>query len=539
MRRLVASICLVLAAAISAAAQSNQIWITENVEGAVRFYVSNYGVFGLNGVTGKGSFFVPRASETSYLFGAGLWFGAQKQVNGDRKKLVFVAYNPNSGVSWARPGEHDVPELKVAGLPDTNIDPFIYNSVMHDPVNGRYLGAQIVPPWPLWLQENQGPIATPLNTGMFDPYLDWRGERHTGTGGEGVAPAIVAGVDEHIVVRYHDDASDRYEIVNGAELAGYPIGLQVEQSVYAWKEGRYAHSVLLQYHIRNISRDTLFDCVIGQVSDPDIGVSHNDHVRFYEERPEMRTAYAWSDPETTRFGTLVMALIEAPNTDEKGFVDNSERTRFRTEGRIGAFPSWSTETDPKTSTERYDFMTLGEYMGDRGGGDQRSMITSRKFSMRPGDVAHFAVMYAVLDSAPPSGRSVQDGARAIASGAGWSELEQLVLAMNLDYYHLRGFDNGSPSYINDKRERGISRLSVVPNPVADAATLYFQLTEKGDARLRLIDALGRTVLRRELGELAPGIHEQRLDLAAYPSGFYLAVIDTDAGSHPAPITIRR
>ena len=49
--------------------------------------------------------FWPRGSGNSYIFGEGLWFATKKEIQGKRRKLCDLGYNPNSGAGWYIEGE--------------------------------------------------------------------------------------------------------------------------------------------------------------------------------------------------------------------------------------------------------------------------------------------------------------------------------------------------------------------------------------------------------------------------------------------------
>ena len=75
----------------------------------IDFCTTNYGIFGLNVSENSGGIFWPRNSSNQYVFGGGVWFGAQKKIqdavgNSTYKKLTVVSYDPTNGGSWLVPG---------------------------------------------------------------------------------------------------------------------------------------------------------------------------------------------------------------------------------------------------------------------------------------------------------------------------------------------------------------------------------------------------------------------------------------------------
>ncbi|MBS1911787.1 MAG: T9SS type A sorting domain-containing protein [Bacteroidetes bacterium] len=483
---------------------------------AIEFYASNYGEFGVNVATGGAGFFYPRGSHNQYMFGSGLWFGAIKNVNSVPTKLFFLTYNPNSGASWATPGERSD---YVSYAP-------LYNSNDYDLKTGANIKPGTPPyrmqSWPLWLV-NGGIKPAPLSPGIFvaDTAL-----RKVGALPKSL-PAFMPGVQEQMMARFNDADMQQYELRDTAQRVGYPLGLQIQQNIYSWNIGRFQNVVLLQYDIINSSRDTLHDCVVAQASDPDIGNNSNDHVRYYEEAPELRSAYAWTDPEEKKYAALVMTLIEAPTTNDDGFIDNRNRMKYRVEGRIGTFPHWTVEMDPTTLSQRYDFMTMPDFTVDDRASDIRALLASTKFSMKPGDTAHYAMAYIVLDSIPEYGRALYGGEphRTLAKLPTRSAQLEATVGALLDAYYLKGFDEPSAVPSVWENANGI-RIASMPNPARDATVLAFALPQGGDASIRLTDALGRTVMERSLGHLEAGSYRETIDLSALPAGFYMAAVNS-------------
>jgi hypothetical protein len=507
-------------AAIGAKAQPRTAVSRTNDTGNVEFYMSNNGTFGFDAERRRPGFIVPRGSTTAYMFGAGLWFGTLKRVGADMKKCTFLTYNPNSGKSWATAGPYS----------DSEFDLAFYNSVDYDR-NGRWkpLTTPITQSWPLWLRP--GMTTTPLTPGLYEP----EESRRTTDGGTGYSVAsFMPGVFSQIVLRYSDKEIANYEITDPAEQAGYPFGLEVQQSIYSWDKGRYKDAVVLQYEVINKSQDTLVDCVMGQASDPDLGTSDNDYISFYQARPDLRTAYAWTDSEADDYLTLILSVIEAPQADAAGRVDNTNRLNYYMAGRVAGCPAWTHGTDPKTSTERYDFLNGGTFVDHEGPGDQRALMASNTFTMYPGDTAHFAVLYAVAPYVRGSAGKHDAPSPAAAVD---NELEKIVSEIFADYYG-GGFNSvlGVPA----APAPAMAMLGAVPNPAGDEATIGFELAKPSSVRVRVVDVLGRTLLERNVYEtLAAGYHPLTLDLRGLAAGTYFAIIDAGSATNATPLTIVR
>lgn len=511
------------AMAMPLAAQDPAYKVKESAESQVHFHATNYGIFGLDVYGNAGGFFSPRGSTSNYLLGSGLWFGARKTVtdtNGQRplRSLVFLAYNPNSGKSWAYP--HEWPSVAIPPDPI----PDLYHSTAFDQTTGNYI-LPTVPPggprnWPLWLKS--GETTRPMFPGHFEP----TDENRSSTTGIYTGPSFMPGVDEQFVSRYHDMSLVRYEMgASEAERRGYPLGLLVEQNIYGWKSGRYSETVVLDHMVINRSTDTLYDCVIGQASDPDLGSAANDHIEFYSSRPELRATRAWTEREVQgAWGQLVMILLEAPVVDGEGFVDNSRRADFRTLGRIGSFPGWTIANDPATESERYDFMTSGQHAQDDGPGDWRAMMASSTFAMLPGDTAHFVIAYAVLHGsfgvARHKGIILEKGTAATDDEA----LEQFATAVTDDYFGGR-FTSSIPSSVSYGSDDSDLSLTIAPNPTQGSTIIGFTLGTPCNVVLRIINSLGETMASYDLGRRDQGLHQATLDCRNIPGGPHMITID--------------
>jgi hypothetical protein len=67
---------------------------------------------------------------------------------------------------------------------------------------------------------------------------------------------------------------------------------------------------------------------------------------------------------------------------------------------------------------------------------------------------------------------------------------------------------------------GFGLKGVYPNPAASVPSVEFTLERGGNARIELLDLLGRVVQRHDLGAAGPGRHEFLLDRSHTPPGVY-------------------
>ena len=504
---------LVLVAVMTATAQSPYQTKASTLSD-VEFYATNYGIFGLDIEHASAGFTVPRGSGLTYVFGAGLWFGAMKKVGEDTNKLVFITYNPNTGSSWAVPD----------GVAQPATAEQLYHSVRYDKSTGRPLVAGGDAPWPLWILEEAKP--RPADPGYYE--TDWSGRRKTGSL---TGPAFLPGVTEQFTTSYNDRTLSRYEYItfDSAAAIGYPLGLRVRQHIYAWGSGPFKDVVMIKYEIENRSSDTLFNCVASQMTDTDIGVSLNDHASFFTRRPDLRAAYAWTEPEGSKpYKVLATAIVEGPVIDERDFIDDitlGARKRFKTEGRVHTFQSWMIEEDPTTITQRYEFMSdRSQHDIDYGPGDRRMLMGTAPFHLRPLEVAHFTVVYAVVDARPSE-----------SPGSGTSELETLLEAVNDAYYERESFSSVPANPIL----AGARSMRLLPNPARDRAMVRFTAGAASEGRLRVMSTLGEEVMERDLGRLEAGPHEAELDLTSLPSGLYLVSVTAGSEMTTSTLTVTR
>ncbi len=498
----------------------------------VDFFVTGDGRLGFDEAAPRTGFFAPRGSQHSYLFGAGLWFGTVRPGPSGPRTLVFSTYNPNTGWSNATPGD--------TGAAGSLASPYVFHSVDYDR-HGAPLVAE-VPSWPLWLPTPADSVRMMApGTFILDPALRSPDAQPGGA-------AFVTRADEEMVVRYNDLSLEQYE--DGPTVAaaqGYPIGLQIQQNIYAWRFSPLRDALIIQYQIVNVTADTLRGCVAGHVVDPEIGAGENDRVSRVSSDPRRRTILATTDATSgdDGLGKLAMVLVEAPVVDKAGFIDPSRRAGFRQSGTIGVFSPWRGDAGPATAKDRYDAMTLPDWApdDDRGPADQRMVVASDTFAMRPGDTAWFAVAYAVIDpklgkrSVVGEGLLGESASEVDPRSARAAELTDVVDRLFNVYYSIA---DTQPASFDDRSIDGGAAIGgeipvATPNPASGSALLGFRLDRPERVRLRLIDGLGRTVGREDLGPLAPGEYRYPIDLAALDPGLYL--VELERGSERRAIRL--
>lgn len=517
--RLAAGLMLLLPPLLHA--QMQPTIVKKSQQSGVEFYSSNNGVFGMNIAAGQPGFFYPRGSGQRYLFGSGLWFGARKDrfdpasTSTYRIPLSFVTFNPNAGTSWATSGDGRYATDPTYPLSD------VFNSLDYNHTTGRSTVSDTLPGWPLWVPPNRTP--TTYYTGKFEPYDSYR----LLDSAEYISPAFVPGVDEEISVRYHDADVSRYEGLTQGQMdsLGYPIGLQIQQNIYSWSSGPLASTVVVQYQIVSTLGDTLFECVAAPMADADMGNdAANDMARYYSERPELRSVLLEPGTESGTYHPFVCSILEAPVTHQTDSqVDNRSRGWYRNNGRLGTVQIWSIPEDPQSPEQRYNFMTSGEFDSPSSTMDVRMLLASTPFTLAPGDTAHFAVAYTVLDP-PVIGTAATTTAR----------LDTTVERLLAWYYS----SDPTSGVRRDERMNSAS-IALLPNPATDRATLRVALDKPSQVEVRIVDRLGRVALVRELGPQSAGTIEERLDLGSLPPGHYVVSVETAEGRSTTPLLIAR
>lgn len=373
--------------------------VIKNKVSNIEFFSSNYGIFGLNVQANAAGGTWPRGSSQAYIFGGGVWFGAQKVRGNDTNKLCVIGYNPNSGASWMVPGVINGPLAKsgIDGSPD-GINKYRlyfssdYNSFTGEPFDQADInngGAN----WPMW---DISPNDTLRNNRYFGAYIDDLSLRNLDHFPKG--PAIISGED--IVSIYKDTDLGRYERISRdtALKKGYPIGIQVEQTVYSWGFGQYGNFLFIRYAIINKSGENLLNCYMAPALDMDIGNPSNDHNTIFipnKDEDTLNLAVQWSESESSskRYGYIGLDFLESPAVDDNGFIRKDKRV-FTEREQVGlsVFQGWPIEDDPSTPEQRYEFISDRTQRDiDNGPGDRRFLMSTGPFNMAPGDTARVVI----------------------------------------------------------------------------------------------------------------------------------------------------
>jgi type IX secretion system substrate protein len=488
--------------------------LQKNTVSNFEFYTSNFGIFGFNTETGKGEGFWPRGTQNLYHFAGGFWFGAQKEVNNEMKKLVTISYNPNNGKGWFVPGRIE------DGFPvdESEKEKYrLYFSTDFNEETGEVNNADDGPNWPYWITDN----VLKYEYGVFKhEYIYDEANRNLTSYPQG--PLFVS--DEDIVSTYKDTDLSRYNGGAAArEAQGYPLGLQVDSKVFSWGEGDQEDVVVHMYVIENKSNDILKNCWFAGICDTDIGYypdgykfAKNDHVRYYSEDPSLNLCVAWTDTdqgeEGKGFGYMGYSLLESPAVDDQGFI-RTDKHIFELDEQLGliTMANWTIENDYNEDVERYDFISSGIRDGDTGPGDKRINASTGPFNMRPGDKARIVVAYSF---AMPAKGGEADGTTEDLTGFDGGIIEKGSQVITTKSNSLIGkLENARDAYyvelissVNDYIAPSLSIQKVYPNPVKNNFTIDFTNETPGFAEICLYDLSGNKIMNLMNGPIESKRH---------------------------------
>jgi hypothetical protein len=368
--------------------QLSTLDIEEHYVSAVFLYVSNQGVIGNDVRTGGESGFFPSGTGQSYVFGTGLWFGANYDADGDTvpDKVFSQGYNPLAADSEFREGRHDQD-------PD---DPLtrIFDSLVSEDLEE----------WP---------------PQFSDP----------GTGD----PIVYS--DQDLVTTY--TTHERLPI-----FGQFQLPIDVHQRSMAFRTGLEAQVIFFIFEVEHIGVDVLTDAWIGFDSDMDIGQEFGDDLSSFVldwakpggDTVILDTGFAWDsdfvEPNftTTDPGFVGVSLLVSPgnpddgiDNDGDGIVDESPYNGIDDDGdtyvdewdeidEIGLVnytkhcnPSVPCALpDPQTDEDGYDILSCDTpgspitCLESTDPADVRFMLSSGPFNWQPGEtqLIAFAMVFA-------------------------------------------------------------------------------------------------------------------------------------------------
>ncbi len=499
----------------------------ENTVSNIQFFTSNYGIWGMNVAANLSGTFWPRNSDNAYLFGGGIWFGTTKLVGGaqTRSKLVFLSYNPDSGLGWAVPGRMEDGE-SLSSSPESIQKYRVYYSTDFDR-NGQPLLSEDGPGWPLWNTIGQGPSSQGRFAGTYIHEVEQRSRVSHPLG-------IATVSDEDIISTFKGSDLSVYEGNPGLRRQqGYPLDLQFEQAIYSWATAPLNDAIIVRYRVTNETQDTLFDCWLSPVFDFDIrniaseaDGAGNDDLRYYEEDPELELVMQWTEGDRGEagrgFGYVGLAILESPAVDQDRFL-RSDKQRFTPEEQLGltTFRNWSFGDDPESDEDRYDYMAAGVIDAQSEVGDKRFLLSTGPFNLRPGESA--SIVYTMAMAAP----ATAEGQATAPTGTSEDAAGIVALVKEVRRYYNNQF---TTDVSIDPQNPEALELALFPNPLAEQGSLRIRSASAGMARMEVIGLLGQSVVPIQQIQLRPGFTTMALDVAALPAGSYFCRVSTHESS---------
>ncbi len=514
----------------------------------IDFCTTNYGIFGLNVSENSGGIFWPRNSSNQYVFGGGVWFGAQKKIqdavgNSTYKKLTVVSYDPTNGGSWLVPGYIEEGDRERSDLKNKN---GVYVSTDYNRETGSPIESDSRPNWCLWKTNANGEFeyGTPKYTNLADAT-----NRNFTTYPQG--PLFVS--DEDFVSVYKDTDLSQYNIgPNTALNAGFPLRLQFEERVMSWNTTGMQDAMVVFYTIENKSNDTLINCRIGSMLDIDIGAipntsaaASNDRMRHLSENPNMNLTVSWTDTDKgelgKNFGYMGVSLIETPAVDANGFI-RKDKSIFYPEEQVGlsTVKIWDIEEDVTPDSTLYDEFSTGGIETDTSRGDKRLLTACGSFNMLPGDKARFAV---AINFAMPAKGGDADGTIEDLTGFTNGKVSTLCsnsgsLIGNLNKLRTEYY-KAIPLSVDDETVTNVILSDIYPNPTTKAITLNYNLTKDSEVSIGVFDQLGNEIQSLTNGLRSSGSQSEifQLNSELYSNGVYYLRVKTASGTAVKAISI--
>jgi hypothetical protein len=479
----------------------------------VEMCISNYGKVGQN-VGGEPGCWWPTGSGQNYMYGAGIWFGVRDPIGGGMyDTLVTIGYGPHSSETEFVPGL----DGQSAAAEYTKI--YMYPD-----------------PWP-----------APVDTFPMAP---------------------------QDTVSHQDSWCCYNDLDENAHVPGdtRPIGIEIYQTVYAWDQSPVQDIIFLTWEVKNVSGNTLQDCIIGFCADCDIGNEAGSYAndicagivgRWYVVDGESiwvdNCAFQWQEEQeagwTSYPGVICCDMVQTPfdlvpgeDKDGDGIpdeyecdsayywnnvpsnlwdVDNDNVPDWRDPSQwpqlyMTALKRFTLNLEPNLDNERYK--TLAGYNFMTGlyqpydtippqPDDQRFLMASGPFDLGPDSSVTIICAFMFADWYGLYG--TPDTALALIDqyAEEWYEM----------YWHL--YTGVEENTVNT----GAVPISFMPNPVIDRAHLHFNLALPGHVTVKIYNAAGQVVKCVVDAERPAGEQVIIINTDGLSSGMYFAVLET--GSH--------
>ena len=472
--------------------------------------------------------------------------------------LCELGYNPNTGLGWFTPGEIGAPS-DVAD-PAWKYFPYISSSfsatngspVIHDKNTPLYR-------WPVWQSDASKSVQKNFYFGTYTTSVQQRDALASG----GKQPVFIS--DEDIVNAYSDQntsANPEYK-----PNSGYPLGLNIHESVYSWGFGRYRDLIFVRYFVTNTSSEVLHDCYLAPALDPDLapsGLVSSDmngaitsadaaavtralgsvpeYEQFVQDPSRLNLGFQKRQVLTNgkQYGMEGFALVETPVVSSSGdVIDDADSTAVQGYGSNGLYQAhrlglntlrrWTFNNDPSNSSERYDFVSSG--LKDRDDGrpaDQRMLLSTGPFNLRPGQSASTTLAIGIAHPSTTDANANFDSLLRLMASAHLFFANAVQVGSDPNSVTIHNFEQGVRSRVSSSVPARAQTLHIetYPNPMSSAGTIRFNTTVYAGVSLSLYDQLGREVMTVLTNKtLAIGTHEITVDLSKLSSGNYVVRLE--------------
>jgi hypothetical protein len=311
----------------------------------IKMPIQNDAVFGQNPYTGRAGTEWPQGTGNMYIYGAGIWIGAQIPYGSGFKKVVSYGYNPNDGYSEWGPGIITAPYTADHGVAGPPITWPILLSTESDSWTSR--------------EDSLWPVKDSLENPKFVSAEDsW---------------CFYNDAD----ILYHDAQAD----------SGDQLNVFVKQTTYSFSSKLDKNIIFVVWDIYNQGDRDLDSVYIGITCDPDLGNATDDMIGFDSTR-NFCWVYNYNleyDQDIQgRPGMMGFRYFQSP-------LDSAGGTQLG----LTALTLFTIDTDPANDEERYNLMAgLTKSGGIRPGGrfdvdvspqDKRFCQSSGPFKLKMGD----------------------------------------------------------------------------------------------------------------------------------------------------------
>lgn len=483
-------------------------------------------------------------------------------------ELCELGYNPNSGVGWFTQGETAAPNdgadpiWKYYPYLGTSFNTATGSPVIHDAFTPIYR-------WPVWKTDAaSGKAGENFNFGSRMPSVKTRDSLAS----LNEKPVFIS--EEDIINSYSDnDISANPEFKPGA---GYPFGLNIQESIYTWGFGRYRDIIYVRYHVTNASKDTLKECFLAPAIDPDLGIggsaAANDMnsaidntdklivsralgsdpaYQDFVNNPELlNMGYQFSSPESGKeYGMIGLALVETPVVVNNEIIDNSDSLRLGGYGpnslyrqnrlALSSFRSWTISNDPPTSNGRYEFLSGRRKDHDPSIiADKRVLLSCGPFDLIPR--ASVTTTLAIGIAHPST--TVRS-----------NNLDSLIrlMAFAHRFFATPVVNSGDPNsvtihhfedlpFIADVKQKPSPSgfdLETYPNPCSSVSVVHFTLAEGSKVQIKLFDEIGSEVLAIPEKYFPKGEQNVALDMRDICSGMYSCMLTANGAKKMVKIVV--